>query len=1062
MAANQKQEVELLIKAGVEGLKSVGQIVKELQALGEDTSEASEQLETLAGSLKSLRDQQKLIQQFADLKNQTRALAKEQGDAKDRATALGKALAQTEKPTRAQRNEFEKAKKASREADKAWQDNQRQLNELRTSLQNAGVSTRDLSSEQQRVKREIAGVEDEIGGLSRELSGLRDRVKKGADGTEELNGRFAALRRRLKEARPELAKVRAGLATIGKVAAGATAALGASVATLTIFSKRQADAARDITTTAEAIGISAQRLQEWQIAGKQFNIEGEKISDVLKDVTEKVGEFSATGGGEAADVFKQLNLSIRDFRDLSPDQQLLKLAEAISQVDSRSEQVSYLEQLADDASRLLPLLDNNAEALRRIAADAQARGAIYSDADLAKLAKADQIYNQIDIKLQGLANRVGAELAPTMARATDAILDLFDSGDKGEQLLSLFKRLITSSTDFLTRLANNSDAVESVLGKLGTTLSVLGNTAKSVFSFMGASLSAFGTLVAAQVAGILSAVQGVSYALSEAGVVSESTYNAIREKAEAARAKTAELAKQTADYAKGVTEGVGGVVDAFGDAEKASKKAGDQVKDTIGTLQPLLDEVKASGDEAKDALEKQEAAARRARSQLEGMGVEAGRALDGISKGARDSIDQLTEVAEEIDKLGTSGQKSADIFRNGVIQALKDVSTAEEFKLIDQKVRELFGEGKIDDKALQEALLKIRERQREIGKQKLSQGTDELKDSADRAAESVKGVSDEMEAAGENAKEAGDEFRSAWGAAFGAALSTARESVTALSDAARNLYETRIGGNAFVQSTKDARDELEKARQEVGRLSKASIQLQNNSFADWFNDVALQAARVREEFYQQKVRLDDLITSVNGGSYSLQGLANLSKKAADNFNLLDDQQLSGLQSAIDSARSKLEGLNSSAESTLNSLRQRLADLRGDTEESQRLEYESQRAQLESQLKAAREAGATSAAADYRQALDQLQEIYTLEQKKAREAAAEREKENQLLEKKKQERQAETQQQSTTTNNQQSQASSSRTQTIVLQSAAGREVAVQTEDPEGLLSVLESSGMRSSV
>ncbi|MED5467703.1 MAG: hypothetical protein VX671_09065, partial [Pseudomonadota bacterium] len=96
--AAQKQEVELLIKAGTEGVKSIGQLLKELEALGEDTGEASAQLQGLASSLAELKSQQALVKQFADLKSQTRQLAQEQAEAKERATALGKALADTEKP----------------------------------------------------------------------------------------------------------------------------------------------------------------------------------------------------------------------------------------------------------------------------------------------------------------------------------------------------------------------------------------------------------------------------------------------------------------------------------------------------------------------------------------------------------------------------------------------------------------------------------------------------------------------------------------------------------------------------------------------------------------------------------------------------------------------------------------------------------------------------------------------------------------------------------------------------------------------------------------------------
>lgn len=100
LTAAQKQEVELLIKAGTERLKSIGQLVNGLEALEQNTGEASEKLESLAGGLKALRDQQKLVKQFADLKSQTKQLGTAQEDAKTQATELGRALAATEKPTK--------------------------------------------------------------------------------------------------------------------------------------------------------------------------------------------------------------------------------------------------------------------------------------------------------------------------------------------------------------------------------------------------------------------------------------------------------------------------------------------------------------------------------------------------------------------------------------------------------------------------------------------------------------------------------------------------------------------------------------------------------------------------------------------------------------------------------------------------------------------------------------------------------------------------------------------------------------------------------------------------
>ena len=327
--AAQKQEVELLIKAGTEGVKSIGQLLKELEALGEDTGEASAQLQGLASSLAELKSQQALVKQFADLKSQTRQLAQEQAEAKERATALGKALADTEKPTKAQRREFEQAKKASRAANEAWQSNQQQLNELRGTLDGAGISTRDLAGEQVRIKKEIAGVNQAAEAMAGELRQVKESAEGAGKGADKAAKSTKDLGNEAEKSRGLLSKLGGGLKAVATGATALIAGVGASAATLSLFSRSQATVADDLTNTANAINESRQALQVWQIAGDRVGLSGEKVSDILRSVTERLGEFSANGGGEAADVMERLNLKIEDFRGLRPSEQMLKFAEAI-------------------------------------------------------------------------------------------------------------------------------------------------------------------------------------------------------------------------------------------------------------------------------------------------------------------------------------------------------------------------------------------------------------------------------------------------------------------------------------------------------------------------------------------------------------------------------------------------------------------------------------------------------------------------------------------------------------------------------------------------------------
>src|SRR5690554_4635491 len=1043
--AAQKQEVELLIKAGTEGLKSIGQLVKELEALGEDTGEASAQLEGLAGSLAELKSQQALVKQFADLKSETRDLAKQQEEAKARATALGKALAETENPTKAQRKEFEQARKASKTAGDAWLENQQQLNKLRGELDESGISTKDLAGEQVRIKKEISGVNGEASALTSELTEMRDSAQQAAQGTSEAADSAEDLGEQADKSSGLLSKLGTGLKTVAAGATALIAGIGASAATLTVFSRGQASLADELTNTANAIGVNRESLQAWQIAGERVGLTGDKVTDILRSVTERLGEFAATGGGEAAQVMERLNLQIEDFEGLAPDEQMLKFAAAIESLP-KSEQVALLEKLGSDASQLQPLLEDNAAGLQAIKAAAEEEGAIYTDEELDKLLKANDIYNDITLKIQGLTRRIGAELAPVVADATDKVMDLFDQNEMGEKLIDLFKRLTSWGADMAAKLVENADSISAGFGTLWDALQAGASGVMAAFRGLQTIVAGFLTITSAGFANLMSAAQGPAFALQKVGLVRGEAYNNIKAKAEAARATTVDLARQTAEYGRKAIEAGKGVVGAFDEAAESGKKLKEEAEKGVGTLTTLAEGVDSAVTKASEQTSSAAAEARNLAKAYRDLGVTSEQELDKTAASARAAFEQIQQ----------SG-------------AATKRELAEAFKVYAQAVIETGDKARIRALATEAAVLGLRDAFKEVEKEAGNVGATATSAMNGVAKETEK-AADEAERLKENAKDAGDQAEESGnkaGAAFdwfGAIISSAREGVYALSNAARNLFEQKVGMNNFAKEAETAQDALERVRQELGRVTSSLGRVgAHEGFTRWALELEQSSLQVQKQFWSQAAAMEQLQRKIDAGAYSMEQLAKISDSANTRFNLLDDQRLSGLQSAIDSARAKLESLNSSADSTLSSLRQRLADIRGDTEEAQRIQYETERQRLQEQLKLAQQAGADEAAADYQQSLDTLEQIYQIEQRNRREEqnarereAADRSREQQLAEI---ERQRAERERNTTTNQQQS-VQSRPAQTIVLQTPNGGQTEIQTSDPDSFLAALEEAGLRS--
>ena len=989
MAGGNDERVNLLISAAVDGLKNVEGLISDLQeleksgrvelpdnsaALREGLGKTSEEMQALAGRLTELREQQGLVTQFAELKRETKELAEQQRAAKARATELGKALARTEAPTRAQAQEFERAKKAAQGADEAWISNNRQLNELRGEMEAAGISTKDLAGEQVRIRKELDGVNTQAASLSSELTEMGQSAQQAAPATEDVAEAAEDLGEKADKSSGLLSKLGTGLKTVAAGATALIAGIGASAATLTVFSRGQASLADELTNTANAIGVNREALQVWQIAGERVGLTGDKVTDILRSVTERLGEFAATGGGEAAQVMERLNLQIEDFEGLAPDEQMLKFAEAIESLP-KAEQVALLEKLGSDASQLQPLLEDNAAGLRAIAEEAAQAGAIYSEEELDKLLRANDIYNSITIKIQGLTRRIGAELAPAVADATDKVVKLFDQNETGEKLIDMFRRITTWGADMATKLVENADDISKGFGTLWNTIESGASGAMAVFRGLQTIVAGWTTLVAGSFATLLSVVEGVTWAMNKVGLVSDETMNSISAKAGAARDTVVDLGKQTAEYFGKAVEAGKGVVTAFDDAGNSAVAASEKIKNAATAEERFWNWVKKNAEDAGNGIDEATRKAKDLEDAYEELGVTSQQELDKTAASARAAFEQIQQ----------SG-------------AATKRELAEAFKVYAQAVIETGDKARIRALATEAAVLGLRDAFKEVEKEAGNVGATATS-AMDGVAKETEKAADEAERLKENAKDAGDQAEESGnkaGAAFdwfGAIISSAREGVYALSNAARNLFEQKVGMNNFAKEAETAQDALERVRQELGRVTSSLGRVgAHEGFTRWALELEQSSLQVQKQFWSQAAAMEQLQRKIDAGAYSMEQLAKISDSANTRFDLLDDQRLSGLQSAIDSARAKLESLNSSADSTLSSLRQRLAEIRGDTEEAQRIQYEAERERLEDMLRQAQQAGADEAAADYQQSLDTLEQIYQIEQKNRQEEQNAREKE----------------------------------------------------------------------
>ncbi|MFP8968567.1 hypothetical protein ACKC9G_18440 [Pokkaliibacter sp. CJK22405] len=217
--------------------------------------------------------------------------------------------------------------------------------------------------------------------------------------------------------------LRAGSA-YARLAAGAgtvTAAVGL------MATKFRVEAITEAVNLSDAIGMNVQTLLQWQYAADKVGVNADKMGDIFKDTTDKVNDFIANGGGEAGDLFKTLNLNIEDFKNLSPDQLLLKLGQAVTKLP-KGQQVTFMEMLADDGSRLLPLLRDNAALLEKFKAEAVGLGVAISPEDAASIKDYEQSMKRLVGVYDGLFNRISGSGARLMTQPINDFVDAMQPG----------------------------------------------------------------------------------------------------------------------------------------------------------------------------------------------------------------------------------------------------------------------------------------------------------------------------------------------------------------------------------------------------------------------------------------------------------------------------------------------------------------------------------------------------------------------------------------------------------------------------------------------------------
>lgn len=225
-----------------------------------------------------------------------------------------------------------------------------------------------------------------------------------------------------------------GAAAIGAASViGSVAAIGVGLVTLAL---QTAEADEQLERLATRANTSTKNLQVLAAATSNFGLDMEGVGDILADAQEKLGEFSANGGGGLVDTLElmqsttkktdaELEIFGRGLSTMDSVDAIQAVVDEMEKAGATTQEVRFVtESLASGLGDIIPLWDNNGEALRNYEHDLNEAGVIRTKESIEQSQLLANEMEGLQIKFEGVRNELVTEALPAMA----TLIEYFKEG----------------------------------------------------------------------------------------------------------------------------------------------------------------------------------------------------------------------------------------------------------------------------------------------------------------------------------------------------------------------------------------------------------------------------------------------------------------------------------------------------------------------------------------------------------------------------------------------------------------------------------------------------------
>lgn len=349
-----------------------------------------------------------------------------------------------------------KAKAQAEVLTKQIENQQKQVDLLRDRYEKSVKATGENSKESLKLKESLNKAETQLNNYNHKLEECSSKQSKAKEAAAKFG---AGLKKSV------VAAAKASAVAIGAVSTAAVA-VGKKLFDVAKNTAAQGD---EIDKLSQRMGLSAEAYQKWDYVLSQSGVDINSMQTGLKTLTNQIGQAS-NGSADAAARFEQLGISTQDLSTMSREEVFAATIKGLQGMADGTERAALANKLfGKSGQEITPLLNQSAESTEELMKKAEELGFVMSDESVAAAAAFKDSLDTVQRTAQGLVNKVGAELLPSLSDAMTGITSILAGDTDGG--VEKINSAITSLID--TVLPNLVNLIKGMLPSLTTAVTSL-------------------------------------------------------------------------------------------------------------------------------------------------------------------------------------------------------------------------------------------------------------------------------------------------------------------------------------------------------------------------------------------------------------------------------------------------------------------------------------------------------------------------------------------------------------------------------------------------------------